>query len=123
MKLSYVAASIAFSLPMAFSGTAAAQDYSWVDADTYEYCQDRAERRSGYYGRTPDRDKKGGVVEGAIGGAILGSIFSDKKEDAAAGAILGGIFGGIERERQKDLEAQRRRDYRYEFDACINRRR
>lgn len=114
-------------LAITFIPTADAQqrgyDRDYVDPDTYEYCQDRAERRSGYRGRTPDHKKDGGVIKGAIGGAILGSIFSDKKSDAGKGAAIGAIIGGIRREKAKEDEARKRRDYRYEFEECLYRRR
>ncbi len=105
------------------SADAQNRDDYYADADTYEYCQDRAADRSGYRGRTPDHKKDGGAVKGAIGGAILGGIFSDKEEDAVAGAVLGGIFGGIQREKAREEDARKRRDYRYELEACLDRRR
>lgn len=96
--------------------------------DRYAYCRDRAEDLTGYDGRSPDRHRRGNVIEDAVKGSIRGRVVSgifgaDKEERdraarrAARGAILGGI---IKRTIERDRENRKRREYRRELDRCMD---
>ncbi len=89
-----------------------------VDAQSYrQYCQQRAERLSGY---RQGNDVAGGAVRGAIGGAIVGSILGSGKKDRRRGAAAGALLGGISSASRPNSKAAR--IYRLEFEDCMRRR-
>ena len=101
---------MALSLMVSLSHTANAQSYS-------QYCQDRAQRLSGY---RHGNDILGGAVRGAVGGAVLGSIFGSTRKDRERGAAIGAVIGGMKSASRPNSKAAR--IYRLEYENCMRRR-
>ena len=80
-----------------------------------------------------EEPKKGGVLRGAAGGAIVGGII-DGSDGAKKGAAAGGVVGGVRRGRQSRAEeqkmvqweqdqataySQKRNTYNRAYSACL----
>jgi hypothetical protein len=121
------------ALSVIFAAPAAAQRYDdqRYEPSQYEHCQDRAERRSGYYGDVPDWYMDGGAFRGAAKsantvGAIAWLAGGSKKEIRRArkkAAAHGALEGAIKRAIAKDKQRKKRKEYDYEMQRCMNRRR
>lgn len=96
-------------------------------ADYYDYCQDRARDLSGYDGRTPERYRRGGALEGASRGArdatirslLSGESRQERREARRRGAVIGGILGALARSGERREEQRQARMYRLELDECM----
>lgn len=92
----------------------------------YEYCQDQAERISGYYGPVPNRYLPGGAARGAVRGAVAGAVIggiggNNAGRAARRGAAVGALVGAARRERARDDYRDRRYIYQLELDRCMDR--
>lgn len=99
-----------------------AQSYS---QDRYEYCRQRAQEITAYYGPTPKKYRKGGALKGAFKGAAAGAAFAwlgDKnaKKAAKRGAALGAIIGAIQRGAADAKEREKRQAYEFEVHSCMS---
>ena len=129
--ISGVVLTIVVNAVFAIPATAQRYDDQRYEPSQYEHCQDRAERRSGYRGEVPDRYLDGGAFRGAAKSAnTVGFIAllagGNKKEIRKArerAAIHGALEGAIKRGIAKDRQRKKRRDYDYELQQCMNRRR
>jgi uncharacterized protein YcfJ len=98
------------------------------DGARFRYCQDQADRLSGYYGPVPDRYYPGGAgrgaVRGAVAGAAIGAAVGDDSRDvrraARRGAVAGALVGEARRQRAKDAERDRRYIYDMELERCLH---
>ncbi len=106
-----VAAALAIPLVGMSAEPAEAQSYS-------QYCQQRAERLSGY---RRGNDVAGGTVKGAIGGAVVGSLLGgSKSKHRRRGAAAGALLGGMSAANRPNANAAR--IYRLEYEACMRAR-
>lgn len=95
--------------------------------DPFLYCQQRAEKFSGYSGPVPDRYAPGGSLDGAARGAIDGALVSSAlggnerqiRRAARRGAILGSIADSARYGSRRGPVDYRTRAYRLEYDACL----
>ncbi len=120
-------------ISLGFAAPASAQRYDdqRYEPSQYEHCQDRAERRSGYYGDVPDRYMRGGVLRGAAKSADAGGFLAllaggsrkDIRKAREKAAIHGAFAGAIKRGIAKDRQRKKRQNYEYEMQQCMNRRR
>lgn len=98
--------------------------------DPFLYCQQRAEKFSGYSGPVPDQYVRGGSLDGAARGAIDGAIISSAlggnerqtRRAARRGAIIGSIVGSARYGSRHGQVDYRTRAYRLEYDACLKAR-
>lgn len=96
--------------------------------DRYDYCRERAERLSDYYGPVPDRQLRGGAgrgaVRGAVAGVALGALIGGGSRDirraARAGTVIGAVSGAARRARARDEQRNARYRYDIEFDRCMD---
>ena len=81
------------------------------------YCQQRAQRISGY---NAAGDVVGGAVRGALGGAVVGSLLGSGSRDRRRGARIGAVLGGVSSASRPNSRAAR--IYRLEYEDCMRRR-
>lgn len=98
-----------------------------ADGDPFFYCEQRAQKFSGYTGPVPDRYTGRGSLDGAARGAIEGAIISSalgagkrqQREAARRGAIIGSVVGSARTGSRYGREDYRIRAYRLEYEACL----
>ena len=98
-----------------------------ADSDPFAYCEQRAQKFSGYTGPVPKRYSDRASLDGAVRGAVEGAIISSalganrRQQRAAArrGAIIGSIVGSARTGSRYRREDYRIRAYRLEYDACL----
>lgn len=98
---------------------------SHYSQDRYEYCRQRAQEISDYYGPTPKEYREGGALKGAFKGVAIGAAFAwlgDKntKKAAKRGAALGAIIGAVQRGAAKSEEKRKRKAYEFEVRSCMS---
>jgi hypothetical protein len=95
------------------------QSAEQLDKDKYE-CYSWAKKDTGFdpmalptTETAPPKDKKqsGGVVRGALGGAVLGAVIGDNSEATKRGAAAGGLIGGVRQSRKNSANEQERADW------------
>ena len=95
----------------------------------YDECKEQARKLSRYTGPVPaERKRSGGVLRGAVAGATAGAALgwitdSDRGDAAKKGAALGALIGAVkkaENEKKRRKNADRRRRYMRELDACMS---
>jgi hypothetical protein len=100
-----------------------------AEEDRYDYCRDKAQAVSGYFGAVPaEYRRKGGAIQGALKGAAAGVALGwvtggDKKKAAKRGAALGLLFGGLKmagEDKKRKENAEKRRRYEVELHACMS---
>ena len=96
--------------------------------DRYAYCQQQAQRMSGYYGQSPGRYREGNALRKAAKqsqavDAIAWMAGADKKKRKKLrqkAALDGFLKGAIQRGIQKDRDRKVREQYDYELRACMS---
>lgn len=100
-----------------------------AEEDRYDYCREKAQAISGYFGAVPaEYRQKGGAIQGALKGAAAGAALGwvtggDKKKAAKRGAALGLLFGALKKadeDKKRKKNAEKRRRYEVELHACMS---
>jgi len=110
------------------SGTAIAQTYQSSSQDRYSFCQQNAQRMSGYYGETPGRYREGNAFRKAAKQAnavnaiafIAGADKKKRKKLRKKAALDGFLKGAIQRGIQEDKQRKSRERYDHELRTCMN---
>lgn len=127
LGLTIATASVLLSMPAAAQYNSGYQNQAPAQ-DRYAFCQQSAQRMSGYYGATPDRYKPNDGLRQAAKQAravdgiawLAGADKKKRKKLRQKAALDGFLKGAIQRGIAKDKERKAREQYQYELRTCVN---
>lgn len=137
MNMKIIGVGLVVSLGFALCSTAAfGQSYNQgysnqqPSGDRYAYCQQTAQRMSGYYGETPSRYRDGNALRRAAKQSrdvdtiawLAGADKKKRKKLRQKAALDGFLKGAIQRGIQEDRERKKRERYDFELRTCMNAR-
>ena len=96
--------------------------------DRYAYCQQQAQRMSGYYGQSPGRYREGNALRKAAKQSrnvdaiawLAGADKKKRKKLRQKAALDGFLKGAIQRGIQEDRDRKARERYDYELRTCMS---